>query len=207
MIRSKINSKHVFGLGAMLVLLTAVLFWQASVREGQAQSVGGFNHAILTVRMDNNVSLSSLASGAASGNAMLTAGGVLFSDVDLTRNRNDDQEVGRIRIWGISRTDTVFKNIATGEPTTGVIATVNVNIELPGFNGTLEGQGTLSDVVNDGLHGHVILTPSGPATLDGDDVIAITGGTGGFRGANGEALIHDNLDGTFTITLQEAKRR
>ena len=207
MIKSKINGKHMFGLGAMLVLLTAVLFWQASVPEGQAQSVGGFNHAILTVRMDNNVSLSSLASGAVSANAIFTAGGVLFSDVDLTRNRNDDQEVGRIRIWGVTRTDTVFKNLATGEAEDVVVATVNVSMELPGFNGTLQGQGTLSDVVNDGLHGHVILTPSGPATLDGDDIIAITGGTGTFRGANGEALIHDNLDGTFTITLQEAKRR
>ena len=207
MIRSKINGKRLFGLGVVLVLLTAVLFWQASVQEGQAQSVGGFNHAILTVRMDNNVSLSNLASGAANGPAIFTAGGVVFSDVDLTRNRNDDQEVGRIRIWGITRIDTVLKCIPTSEAVDVVVATVNVNIELPGFNGTIEGQGTLSDVVNDGLHGRVILTPGGAATLDGDDVIAITGGTGSFRGANGEALIRDNLDGTFTITLQEAKRR
>lgn len=198
MIRSRINGKHMFSIGAMLVLLTAAFFWQASVREGQAQSVGGFNHAILTAEMDNGVSLANLASAASGENATLTAGGVLFSG---------GEEVGRIRIWGTRKTDTVFKNIATGAPVNVAVATVNINIELPGFNGTLEGQGTLSDVINDGLHGKLLLVPGGVATFDGDDIIAITGGTGTFRGANGEATIRDNGNGTFTIRLNEAKRR
>lgn len=187
-----------FGLGAMLVLLTAVLFWQASVQEGQAQSGGGFNHAIVTAEMDGGTSLASLASAAAGENATLTAGGVLFTD---------GQEVGRIRIWGTRKTDTVFSNLANGSPISIAIAHVNMSIELPGFNGTLQAQGTLSDVVNDGLHGVHVVGPGGQRTFNGDDVIAITGGTGTFRGANGEATIRNNPDGTFTITLNEAKRR
>lgn len=207
MIKSKINGKSIFGLGVMFVLLTAVLFWQVSVQEGQAQSGGGFNHAIVTAKMDGSVSLASLASAVSGENATLTAGGVLFSDVNLTHTPADDQEVGRIRIWGTRKTDTVFSDLANGSPVSVAIAHVNISIELPGFNGTLQAQGTLSDVVNDGLHGKTVISPAGVLTFNGDDVVAITGGTGTFRGANGEATIQTNDDGTFTIRLNEAKRR
>ena len=71
---------------------------------------------------------------------------------------------------------------------------MNVNIELPGFNGSLVGQGTLFGIVVDGLRPN-------------DDIIAITGGTSGFRGASGEASIIRQSDGTIAIRLQEAPRR
>jgi hypothetical protein len=87
-----------------------------------------------------------------------------------------------VRVWGV-------KTLGAGGAT---ISTVNANYELPGFNGTLEAQGTLVTVID---------------VLDRDAVVAITGGTGTFRGASGEATLHNNGDGTFTVRLKEAKRR
>lgn len=175
MIRSKINGKRVFGLGVMLVLLTAVLFWQASVPEGQAQSGGGFNSAILIVTL-SDADIATLTSGAsASSTAVAVRGAVTTQD-------GEGSDADTVRVWGV-------KQLVNGV----TVATVNFNFELPSFNGTLTGQGTLSRVIVDGL--------------TGDDVFAITGGTGTFRGANGEGTVRNNGDGTFTFRLKEAKRR
>src|SRR5205085_4190829 len=99
--------------------------------------------------------------------------------------------VGTVRIWGVS------------DGTGGLAA--NVNIDLQSFNGTLTGQGTIFNIVVDALH------PGQPVNTDlchpfGDDLIAITGGTGTFRGANGEASVIRQSDGTIVIRLQEARR-
>ena len=175
MIRSKINSKRMFGLGVMLVLVTAVLFWQVSVREGQAQSGGGFNSAILVVTLSDADLNTLLSGGVATSTAVAVRGSVTTQD-----GEGGDGDV--VRIWGV-------KQLVNGH----TVATVNINIELPSFNGTLTGQGTLQDVIVDGI--------------SGDDVFAITGGTGTFRGANGEGTVRNNGDGTFTFRLKEAKRR
>ena len=175
MIRSKINGKRMFGVGVMFVLLTAVLFWQVNVREGQAQSGGGFNSAILVVTLDA-ASLTALTSG---GSAVSTAVAVRGA---LTTQDGEGGDGDTVRIWGV-------KQLVDGH----TVATVNMNFELPSFNGTLTAQGTLEDVIVDGI--------------SGDDVFAITGGTGTFRGANGEGTVRNNGDGTFTFRLKEAKRR
>jgi len=175
MIRSKINGKRMFGLGVMLVLVTAVLFWQVSVREGQAQSGGGFNSAILVVTL-SDADLTALTSGASATSSAVAVRGV------LTTQDGQGLDGDTVRIWGV-------KQLINGH----TVATVNLNFELPSFNGTLTGQGTLSDVIVDGI--------------SGDDVFAITGGTGTFRGANGEGTLRNNGDGTFTFRLKEAKRR
>ena len=94
----------------------------------------------------------------------------------------DGEEVGVVRVWGVKHLE--------GSQT---ISTLNANYELPGYNGTIAAQGTLAREVVD--------------ILDRDDVVAVTGGTGTFRGANGEATLHNNGDGTFTFRLKEAKRR
>ncbi len=175
MIRSKINGKRMFGLGVMLVLVTAVLFWQVSVREGQAQSGGGFNSAILVVTL-SDADITVLTSGASAAPSTVSVHG----SVTTQDGEGGDGDV--VRIWGV-------KQLIDGH----TVATVNLNFELMSFNGTLTGQGTLFDVIVDGLNG--------------DDVFAITGGTGTFRGANGEGTIRNNGDGTFTFRLREAKRR
>lgn len=164
-----------FGVGAMLVLLTAVLFWQVNVREGQAQSGGGFNSAILVVTLSSADLTTLLSGGSATSTAVAVRGAVTTQD-----GEGGDGDV--VRIWGV-------KQLVDGH----TVATVNINIELPSFNGTLTGQGTLQDVIVDGI--------------SGDDVFAITGGTGTFRGANGEGTVRNNGDGTFTFRLKEAKRR
>jgi hypothetical protein len=166
MIRSRITGKRVFGMGVMLTLLTAAIFWQINVREGQAQSGGGFGGAILVL---NNATLTTIASGAAG--TQLNA--------SLTASTQDGDDAGTVRIWGVKQGDT--------------IATVNMHFELNAFNGTIEAQGVLTNVVTE--------------ALTGDDVLAITGGTGTFRGANGEVVIQRKSDGTVVVRLKETPRR
>jgi hypothetical protein len=175
MIRSKFNGKRMFGVGMMLVLLTAVLFWQVNVREGQAQSGGGFNSAILVVTL-SAADLTALTSGGSATSTAVAARGA------VTTQDGEGGDGDTVRVWGV-------KQLVDG----ATVATVNFNFELPSFNGTLTGQGTLARVIVDGI--------------SGDDVFAITGGTGTFRGANGEGTVRNNGDGTFTFRLKEAKRR
>lgn len=175
MIRSRMIGKRMLGLGMMLVLATGVLFWQLSVREGQAQTGGGFNSAILVVTLSAS-DLTALTSGGVAASSAVAVRGA------LTTQDGEGGDGDTVRIWGV-------KQLVDG----ATVATVNMNFELPSFNGTLTAQGTLSDVITDGI--------------SGDDVFAITGGTGTFRGANGEGTIRNNGDGTFTFRLKEAKRR
>lgn len=94
----------------------------------------------------------------------------------------DGPEVGVVRVWGVKTTE--------GSTT---VSTINANFELPVLNGTFTAQGTLTRAVVD--------------FISGDDLVAITGGTGTFRGANGEATIRDIGGGTLRVRLLEVKRR
>lgn len=164
------NGKRILGLGVVLAVVTAAVIWQVTALEGQAQSTGGFNGAILDVDLD----LTDLTSAGASTPTPVSLTGTVFS--------LEGEEVGIVRIWGVK----------TLEGTT-TISTINANFELPGFNGTLTAQGTLTRAVVD--------------AISRDDLVAITGGTGTFRGANGEATIRDRGDGTLRVRLNETKRR
>lgn len=192
MFESRIKGKRLLGLGMVLTLLVTVGIWQVSVRTGQAQSVGSFNGLKIVV---SGISAAQLTSAAAApaGTAFFRTG-----DASTIGSRGSDgcsfagdETVGTVRIWGVS------------DGTGGLAA--NVNIDLRNFNGTLTGQGTIFNIVVDALH------PGQPVNTDichpfGDDLIAITGGTGTFRGANGEASVIRQSDGTIVIRLQEARR-
>jgi hypothetical protein len=206
MFESRIKGKRLLGLGMVLALLVTVGIWQVSMRTGQAQSVGGFNGAKVIV---NNLSLTELTSAATAtpGTAFYKEGTLSIASrtkcpLDTGTNTSglfvpdgSSTAVGKVRIWGVS---------AGG----GALA-IHVNIELPGYNGTLVGQGTLFGTIVDGLHP----TPPPPTILTspcqpfGDDIIAITGGTSGFRGASGEASVIRQSDGSVVIRLQETPRR
>lgn len=176
MIKSRINGKRVFSLGVMLTLLTAAIFWQVNVKEGQAQSGGGFNTASFKVVGFN---VNSLTTGVSSTPTAFYADGRILS--------LDDEDLGIWRVWGVK----VTGQNDPGTPSS--IATVNITFELSRLNGTLTAQGTIPQIVTDGLNG--------------DNIVAITGGTGTLRGANGEATIQVKANGDFVVRLQEAKRR
>lgn len=175
MSKSRMNGKRMLGLGVVLTILTAGIIWQVTAPEGQAQSVGGFNNAILIVEL-TAPELTELTTGAVQGTiTAVSSTGRVFSHLT-------GEDVGIVRIWG-------FKTLEDGV----TVSTLNANFELPGYNGTLAAQGTLVDQVVD--------------AIDRDNVVAITGGTGTFRGATGEATIQNNGDGTFTVRLKEGKRK
>lgn len=194
MFESRIKGKRLLGLGMVLTLLVTVGIWQGSVQTGQAQSTGSFSGLKIVVSGITATQLTSAASAAAGtaffreGEAFTIGGrgtdGCAFAG---------DESVGTVRMWGVS----------SGS---GALA-INMNIDLSGFNGTIAAQGTLFNTVLDALHPG--LPP--PNATDachpfGDDLIAITGGTANFRGANGEASVIRQSDGTFVIRLQSAPR-
>jgi hypothetical protein len=205
MFESRIKGKRLLGLGMVLTLLVTVGVWQGSVQTGQAQSTGGFNG--LKIVVDINLADLATAAAANQGTAFYKEG-----DAFTIGSRGSDgcafagdEKVGTVRIWGVS---TLAGTEGTGGNPTQHALAVNVNIDLPGFNGALAGQGTLFNVVVDALHQTPPTAPVADACHPfGDDLIAITGGVAGFRGANGEASFIRQTDGTLVIRLQETKRR
>jgi hypothetical protein len=114
-------------------------------------------------------------------------------------------------MWGF-RVDGTGPLNAPAPPTTSIsggrFAVVNMSIDLEGFNGTLQLQGTLGRVFG-------LIESAGPS-FPGipTDILAITGGTGSFRSASGDAtitpLIDSNrnncLNGAFQVALKEAPK-
>jgi hypothetical protein len=199
MFESRIKGKRLLGLGMALALLVTAGIWQVSERTGHAQSTGGFNGAKVVAEGLSFTTLSTAASAPASTPFYTEAplfvatrggsNGCFVRDGGVgTTDKVDPNIVGRVRVWGVS---------AGG----GALA-VNVTIELPGYNGVLVGQGTLFGVIVDALHS----APAGCSSL-GDDIIVITGGSSGFRGASGEASFFRQPDGSLVIRLQETPRR
>ncbi|MFL6213447.1 MAG: hypothetical protein ACJ74J_06070 [Blastocatellia bacterium] len=122
-------------------------------------------------------------------------------------------QVGTLRIWGTrtgnstgNASNTSAASQATNLTNTG-IAVVNISLDLPSFNGTVEMQGTLGRTR---LNFENLLTATGgfgPGTgtagatgLPVQDVVAITGGTGAFSGATGEATLSPILTQTTNST-------
>lgn len=201
--KSRINRKRLLSLGTLVALLMTVGVWQVTLQNAEAQSTGGFNGAKVVVEGIAVTALTS-AAAAAPGTAFYQTGtlfvatrkgcpsgaGAIFVRDDSFPTVPDDGSVGHIKMWGVSAG--------------GNALAVNVNIELPGYNGVLVGQGTLFNVVVDALHAS---DPTKPCQPFGDDIIVITGGSAGFRGANGEAAVIRQGDGSMAIRLEETPRR
>jgi len=109
----------------------------------------------------------------------------------------EDQEggrVGRWRMWGVrtagpGTTSGVGQPLSTSGISAGNVAVVNMSVELEGFNGTLQFQGVL---------GRVFGLIESSATIV-SDVLAITGGTGTFRSASGDAIITPLVNSTTNV--------
>jgi hypothetical protein len=127
------------------------------------------------------------------------------------------QQIGVLRIWGVRLGNgtadvvngtTVTTGTGTGTTsgttvnnstnlTTNALAVVNASLDLLGFGGSIEMQGTLGRIRNDFQTGvlaqqqangsTIISTTTSPIPIN--DVIAVTGGTGLFRGAKGEVSL------------------
>jgi hypothetical protein len=99
---------------------------------------------------------------------------------------------------------------------------VNISLDLPSFNGTIEMQGTLGRTRQNFEN---LLSFNGiigtNLTIPLQDTVAITGGTGAFRGATGEATLSPLLTtltsgtsttnvncstGAFRLTLSQVRR-
>jgi hypothetical protein len=117
--------------------------------------------------------------------------------------------VGTWRLRGFRSSEAVINNSASGQAfnniSAGKPAFVNMTIHLDSFNGALELQGTL--IGGTLVPGELLSQPL-------SDVIAITGGTGTFRSASGDACITPITDangancgnGSFRIVLMETSR-
>jgi hypothetical protein len=142
--------------------------------------------------------------------------------------------VGTLRIWGVRTGGSTgnVTNTTAGTQATNVtntaIAVVNMSLDLPSFNGTIEMQGTLGRIRQDfeNLVNFGVSTGQ-PPTVQGaliplQDVVAITGGTGVFRAATGEATLSPLLtpvtdangkvtnvncsSGAFRITISQVRQ-
>lgn len=228
--RSGLNRKRCVGVLSTLVLFVGFCFMQSIPPSVSAQ---GVSNSILEIVP--TTPLSSVASGA-QGSFYAEAPIFLNRTVNTSDCTIDDSAqssffeggnlVGTARIWGF-RTGVSTGNatgLAAGSQATNLtdtsLAVVNVSLDLPSFNGTIEMQGTLGrnrqnfeNLFNSG--------GIGQRSVPLQDTLAITGGTGVFRGATGEATLTPLLTavtsgnvttnvncstGAFRLTISQVRR-
>src|SRR5436853_3542480 len=205
------TNKFRLGRNRSLSLISAlILFLGVCIIQANAPAVSAQNVSNSILEVVPATPLSSVASGAQ---------GTFFVEMPVFLNRtvntsnctvaaslqpsffNGGNMVGTLRIWGVRTGGSTgnVTNTTAGTQATNVtntaIAVVNMSLDLPSFNGTIEMQGTLGRIRQD----FESLVSSGvstgqPPTVQGaliplQDVVAITGGTGVFRGASGEASL------------------
>jgi hypothetical protein len=240
MMTNKLESgrKGSLSLAVALAVLFSVCVFQADAPSAVAQNV---SNSILEVVPATP--LSSVASGAQG--SFYVEMPVFFNRTvntsDCTVSSAAQQSffvggnmVGTLRIWGVRTggttgnvTSTTAGTQATNVTNTG-IAVVNMSLDMPSFNGTIEMQGTLGRIRQDfeNLVNFGVSTGQ-PPTVQGaliplQDVVAITGGTGVFRGASGEATLTPLLtqvtgsngqvtnvncsSGAFRLTISQVRR-
>ncbi|HKS41997.1 MAG TPA: hypothetical protein VJX74_15385 [Blastocatellia bacterium] len=205
---------------------------QANLPSASAQ---GVSNSILEVVP--TTSLGSVASGG-QGSFFVEAQVFLNRTVNTSDCTVDDaaQEsffnggnlVGTMRVWGF-RTGASTGNATNATAGTQAInltntalAVVNISLDLPSFNGTIEMQGTLGRTRQNfenllSFNG----TTGSNLTIPLQDTVAITGGTGAFRGATGEATLTPLLTaitsgtattnvncstGAFRLTISQVRR-
>jgi len=167
-VKSFVSGKRLLGLG-LIISLVAFGVWQVTTRTGAAQSVGGFEGAILIVTPDSGQTFS-LAS---------VAPGATFSVTGT--------------IQGVSGGTGVFYRTGVRMPAPSTAAVVQDVYVLRSFNGAIMAEG--------------VLNPDLTSGISGDNLTAVVGGIGTFRGAIGEMQITTNADGTFKAFLVEVPRR
>ena len=211
--RARTNRRRQLGIGLVLALLMTAVILLPGASTISAQSGGGFGGAILELIPTSGTSISQAITQATAPTAT-TPGGLFFVQGIVFRNRStspscavinadlnvpvtEDEsglQVGVWRMWGVrapapAATNSVGSPVSNSGISTGSVAVVNMSVELAGFNGTLEFQGTLGRVFG------AIESAGKPAS----DLLALVGGTGTFRGASGDALITPLVNTTTNV--------
>jgi hypothetical protein len=213
--KSGLGRKRALTLSSAALLFLTLCYFQAHAPSASAQ---GASNSILEVVP--TTPLSSLAAGTQgtfyAEMPVFLNRTVNASDCSITATRqesffNGGNRVGTMRIWG-TRTGTSTgnaSNTSSASQATNLtnmgIAVVNISLDLPSFNGTIEMQGTLGRTrqdfenlftnTNDFSMGTVAAS-----TFPVQDVVAITGGTGVFSGVGGEATLTPLLTQTTNTT-------
>jgi hypothetical protein len=175
-VKSFVSGKRLLGL-ALIMCLVAVGVWQITLRTGAAQSVGGFEGAILTV---TPTALTTPAGAVASLALADVPAGQPFSvqgKIDFTSGPGGPDD----------------KFYRTGIKLASGAAVVQDVYVVRSFNGAIMAEG--------------VLNPELTGAIEQANLTAAVGGIGTFRGAIGEMQITTNANGSFTARLVEVPRR
>jgi hypothetical protein len=202
---------------SLLLCLSGLGTWNINVPSTSAQ--GAFGGALLDLVPIGATIASTLGTGSSgeffvSGNVYLsktvTCTTIASASDSFVNFGAGATRVGTWRMWGFRSPEPVITNSVSGQPfnniSAGKPAAVNMTIHLDSFNGTLELQGTLI--------GGTLVPGETVFSQPLSDVLAITGGTGTFRSASGDATITPVTDvngvncgnGAFRIVLTESPR-
>lgn len=203
----QLSNNRTIALMAIFALFISLIVWQGNTPVSNAQSTGAFGSAIIELiptgsSITGQTTINGVLSQTGSGPFYIegvvvqnrTVSNCAVSGTDLRFNFGGTR-VGIWRMWGF-RTEGAGLNAATpptNSLTGGRVAVVNMSIDLESFNGTIQLQGTLGRVFG-------AIESAGPA-IPGNptDILAITGGTGTFRSASGDATITPLVDSTRAI--------
>lgn len=177
--RARTNRNRRFGIGVVLALLMTGVILLPGASTTSAQ--GAFAGAILELIPDAGTSISQ----ATAGTGTFIIQGTVFENRSVAADcSNHSDSIGRWTMWGV-RLGGATGTTKAGDPlpansiSAGNAAVVNMSLTLKGFNGTLEFQGTLGRAFS-------AIDSAGHLT---SDTLAVTGGTGTFRSASGDAII------------------
>ncbi len=224
MSKRELRTPRIRLIGGSIAVALFLLVSVVTVPVSRAQSGGAFGGAIIELVPSSGATVQQAIANASSTfyisgivvqgrtiqNCAVPAGADGFVNFSTAGRR-----VGTWRMWGQKANNDPTPNAAGLTPTDNLsgnqTAVVNMSISLDSFNGTIELQGTLGRVFG------AIESAGHPLT----DVLAITGGTGTFRSASGDAIltpltniIGDNTSssgtpcaqGFFRISLHESPR-
>jgi hypothetical protein len=234
--RSGLNRTRWVSVLSALILFVGFCYMQANPPTASAQ---GISNSLLEIVP--TTPLSSVASGG-QGSFYVEAQVFLNRTVNTsncTIDENSQQSffnggnlVGTLRIWGV-RTGISTGNGAGVTASTQALnltdtalTVVNMSLDLPSFNGSLEMQGTLGRTRQNfenllSINGNPQIGNATSISIPLQDTVAITGGTGVFRGVSGEATLTPLLTvinngtsttnvncstGAFRLTLSQVRR-
>jgi hypothetical protein len=198
-----LNRRRLLNIVIVLVFLAVPYILQFNVQVNAAQ--GGFSGGVFDIVPDSPV-LSSLPS---QGTPVFLTGKVYpFRTVNQATCTPVPASVASIGIWR-----------AWGQVAENGRLVLNQSLELDALNGVLEIQGPTGLISAFGDPTPAVPGTTGEPFTGPSEVVAVTGGVGTYRGANGEAQIRpycqsqaDTLqpfryDRPFCVSLQETPRR
>jgi hypothetical protein len=180
-----VNHTRLLGASLLLTILAILGIWHFGALSGEAQSTGGFAHALFAVVPDP--SKSTLPTSIPTTPTAFYIEGNIIPLENVTRDGtvlSTEVSLGTWRAWGV---------LAPG----GEIVS-NQEFWLPSYNGVIEAQGVI---------GRTSLA------IEGGEGFVVSGGLGTYRTTFGEAQIKPfgtgtfRFDRVFRVDLHEINRR